>query len=97
MEQQSKTGALRDPELVALMKRRATLSRALLLIMFCGYFGFMALLAFAPGVLSAPVGAATLGIPLGISLIVLAWVLTGIYVRWTNGAYDEVVTRLKAK
>lgn len=97
MEQQTKAGALRDPELMALKKRKATLSGVLLLVMFLGYFGFMALLAFVPNVLAAPAGAATLGIPIGISLIVLAWVLTGIYVRWVNGAYAEVVERLKSK
>lgn len=97
MEQQSKTGALRDPELMALRKRKATLSGVLLLIMACGYFGFMAMLAFAPDVLAAHVGAATLGIPIGIGLIVLAWILTGIYVRWVNGAYAEVIERLKSK
>lgn len=97
MEQQSKMGMLRDPELVALMRRKAALSRVLILVMFVTYFGFMALLAFAPDVLAAHVGGATLGIPIGISLIALAWILTGIYVRWANGAYDEVVTRLKSK
>ncbi|BCM88237.1 inner membrane protein YjcH [Abditibacteriota bacterium] len=97
MQHPSGKGAPPDPELMALVKRKAALSRTLTLIMFCTYFGFVALLAFAPDVLSARVGAATLGIPVGIGLIVLAWVLTGIYVRWANGAYDEVVARLKSK
>lgn len=90
-------GVPTDPELIALVKRKAALSRALTLVMFFTYFGFVALLAFAPQVLSARIGAATLGIPLGIGLILLAWILTGIYVRWANGAYDEVVARLKSK
>ncbi len=86
-----------DPELVALVKRKAALSRLLSFIMFGAYFGYMTLLAFKPEVLSSRVGAATLGIPLGIGLIVLAWILTGIYVRWANGAYDSAVARLKSK
>lgn len=95
--QQSGTSTPRDPELVALVRRKAALSRALTLVMFLTYFGFVCLLAFAPSVLSVRVGAATLGIPIGIGLIVLAWILTGIYVRWANGAYDAAVARLKSK
>jgi uncharacterized membrane protein (DUF485 family) len=97
MQHQSETGASRDPELVALVKRKAALSRLLTIIMFVAYFGFVCLLAFKPEALSGRVGAATLGIPVGIGLILFAWVLTGIYVRWANGAYDAVVARLKSK
>ena len=86
-----------DPELVALVKRKAALSRALTFLMFGSYFGFMGLLAFKPESLSARVGQATLGIPIGIGVIGLAWILTGIYVRWANGAYDSAVARLKNK
>ena len=91
-----KTAAL-DPELLALTRKKAALSRLLTFIVLGAYFGFVFLLAFAPGVLSARVGQASLGIPVGIGLIVLAWVLTGVYVRWANGAYDAAVARLKSK
>jgi uncharacterized membrane protein (DUF485 family) len=53
------------------------------------------LLAYAPDVLRARAGSATLGIPLGISVIVFAWILTGIYVKWANGAYDTMVARVR--
>ncbi len=86
-----------DAELVALTRKKAALSRLLLFIMLGAYFGFVFLLALAPDVLSARVGQATLGIPIGIGIIVLAWILTGIYVRWANGAYDAAVARAKAK
>ncbi|RYX83144.1 DUF485 domain-containing protein [bacterium] len=82
---------------MALVKRKASLSRFLTLVMFVTYFGYVCLLAFKPEALSGRVGAATVGIPIGIGLILLAWVLTGIYVRWANGAYDAVVARLKSK
>ncbi|HEX9996994.1 MAG TPA: DUF485 domain-containing protein [Abditibacterium sp.] len=85
----------RDPEFEILVRRKNRLSTVLSLIMFGAYFGFIALLAFAPEVLSAKVGSATLGIPVGIGVIIVAWVLTGIYVRWANGAYDEMVARIK--
>lgn len=86
----------RDPEFERLVRAKKSLSAALALAMFAAYFGFVALLAFAPDVLSQRVGAATLGIPLGIGVIVFAWILTGIYVRWANGAYDSMVARVQA-
>lgn len=97
MQQQSETGASRDPELVAIVRRKAALSRLLSIVMFGAFFGYVFLLAFFPDALSARVGAATIGIPIGIGLIILAWVLTGIYVKWANGAYDAVVARHKSK
>lgn len=97
MQQPIDKSAALDPELLALTRKKAALSRTLTFIMFGAYFGFVFLLAFAPGVLSARVGAASLGIPFAIGLIVLAWVLTGVYVRWANGAYDSVIARLKSK
>ncbi len=97
MQKPPGTSVPRDPELMALVRRKAALSRVLTIVMFIAYFGFMGLLAYAPGVMSSRVGAATLGIPLGIGLIIFTWALTGIYVRWANGAYDAVVARHKSK
>jgi uncharacterized membrane protein (DUF485 family) len=88
---------VQDPEFQNLARRKNSLSILLTVIIFGAYFGFIGLLAFAPSVLSAPSGAATLGIPVGIGVIVFAWILTGIYVRWANGAYDSMVERVRAQ
>ncbi len=39
----------------------------------------------------------TLAIPLGIATIVIAWILTAIYVAWANKSYDPEVERLKGE
>jgi uncharacterized membrane protein (DUF485 family) len=55
------------------------------------YFGFIALVAFAPGVIATPVaGSITIGLFLGLAIIIAAIVLTGIYVMRANGEYDEL-------
>ncbi len=95
MQQSPTADTRRDPELLALIARKAAISRAGVLLMFAVYFGYMGLLAFAPQVLAARVGHATIGIPLGIGVLVFTWLLTGAYVRWANGAYDAVVARQK--
>ena len=87
---------LDDPQFRDLVRRKQKLSLALTAIIFVAYFGYMILMAFASDALAAPFGAATLGIPVGIGIIVFAWVLTGIYVRWANGAYDAMVARVRA-
>lgn len=56
------------------------------------YFGFILVLAFARGLLAAKIAPGlTVGIPVGLGVILAAWALTGIYVRWANSVYDKSV------
>ncbi len=88
---------LNDPEFQQLVKRKNAISTTLTIAMLVFYFGFVLLLAFGRDVLAAPIGNATLGIPIGIGVIIVAWVLTGIYVRWANNTYDALIAQFKAK
>lgn len=87
---------LDDPQFRDLVNRKRKLSLTLTLLVFVAYFGYMGLMAFVPETLAAPVGASTLGIPFGIGIIIFAWILTGVYVKWANGAYDTMVARVRA-
>jgi uncharacterized membrane protein (DUF485 family) len=64
--------------------------------MMLGYFAFILLVAFAKPTVGALVGDVSVGILLGASVIVLAPVLTLIYVRWANRSYDPAVAALRA-
>jgi len=86
-----------DPEFLALIKKKNTISFSLTAVMLAVYFGFAIALAYFPEALAARVGNATLGIPLGIGVIILACVLTGIYVRWANTKYDSLIAHLNAR
>ena len=60
--------------------------------MVLAYFGFVGLVAFAkPAMGTLIVPGLSLGILLGALVIVAAWVLTFLYVRWANGTYDARV------
>jgi len=64
--------------------------------MFVIYAGFILLIAFNKplmGTLLAP--GLSLGILLGVVVILLAWVLTMIYVRWANKVYDGKIAQLR--
>lgn len=86
----------RDPNYQELVRRRSSLGWTLSLIMLVIYFGFILLVAYAPKFLGIALGSGvtTLGIPIGLSVIVLAFVLTGIYVRKANSSYDVLVRKI---
>ena len=65
-------------------------------IMLVIYFGFILLVAYAPKFLGTRIGAGvtTIGIPIGLAVIVLAFVLTGIYVRNANSSYDALIRKI---
>jgi uncharacterized membrane protein (DUF485 family) len=61
------------------------------------YFGFILLVAYAKAFLGQELlPGLSWGILLGALVIVAAWGLVWIYVRWANGHYDATVARLRA-
>ena len=56
------------------------------------YFGFISLIAFRKELLGRLiVPGLSLGILLGVIVIVGSWILTWIYVRWANSHYDAAL------
>jgi uncharacterized membrane protein (DUF485 family) len=93
---------IESPDFRALVKKRWTVSFVLLAVLFVGYYGFILLVSFnkelmARTVSSEPGAVVTVGIPLGIAVIVLAWILVAVYVYWANASYDPEVERLKGQ
>ncbi|MCR6631971.1 MAG: DUF485 domain-containing protein [Magnetospirillum sp.] len=76
-------------ELVAKRTRMAWLFSAVVL---AAYYGFIALVAFAPQLLHVPLteGRTTWGVLAGAGILVLSWILTGLYVRRANTEFDEI-------
>ena len=62
------------------------------------YLGFILLVAYAKPLLALiVVPGLSLGILLGALVIVAAWVLIWIYVRWANTHYDAAIVALRAR
>ena len=60
------------------------------------YFGFILLVAYAKPLLGRMlVPGLSLGTLLGALVIVAAWVLIWVYVRWANSHYDATVRSLR--
>ena len=87
---------LDSPEFHRLVTRRWTISLLLTAALFVAYYGFILLVALDKELLARKIGAVTtLGIPLAVAVIVVAWALTALYVAWANRGYDRAVDRLK--
>jgi uncharacterized membrane protein (DUF485 family) len=83
----------RNPKFAELVQQRNTLARILTIAMLVFYFGFILLVAFGKGFLGTPLSegsVTTIGIPVGLFVIVSAFVLTGIYVSKANTAFDNL-------
>ncbi|MEH2087007.1 DUF485 domain-containing protein [Nostoc sp.] len=88
----------RKKALQALAAERWRVSLILTGAMMFIYFGFILLIAFNKPLLgSLVVPGLSLGILLGALVIVSAWVLIFIYVRWANSSYDDQIARLTRK
>ena len=80
-----------DPNYKTLVKERTSFGWTLAIITLVLYYGYIAIVAFAPALIATKVsGAITIGIILGVALIVLSIVLTGIYVLRANSRYDDL-------
>jgi uncharacterized membrane protein (DUF485 family) len=90
----------RDPLFHELVRKRTTFAWILSLLMLLIYFGFVATVAFYKEILGQPLsssGVTTVGIPVGIGVIVSAFLLTGLYVWRANSAFDEITRKLIEK
>jgi uncharacterized membrane protein (DUF485 family) len=82
--------------LEAVSAARWRVAISLTIAMMVAYFGFILLVAFNKPLLgSIVVPGLSLGMLLGALVIVTAWVLTWIYVKWANTHYDASVDRLR--
>ena len=87
---------LESNEFRHLVTRRWRVALLLTLVLFVVYYGFILLVATQRDLLAIRVGeVTTLGIVLGVAVLVLAWLLTAAYVVWANRNYDPEVQRLR--
>jgi uncharacterized membrane protein (DUF485 family) len=83
-------------DLKAVDSARWRIAIALTAAMMVLYFGFILLVAFDKPLLTRLVAPGlSLGMLLGALVIVAAWVLIWIYVRWANRHYDVAVEAIR--
>lgn len=82
----------RNPKFHELVQKRTSLGWRLSFAMLAIYYGFILLLAFSPETLGQSLsgGTTTVGIPVGVAIILSAFGLTGIYVHKANTEFDQL-------
>lgn len=85
-----------NPKYHELRAKRSSFGWILTLIMMVVYYGYIALIAFNKPFLAQPLGAGvtTLGIPIGMGVIVFTILITGLYVRRANSEFDELTAQI---
>jgi uncharacterized membrane protein (DUF485 family) len=80
------------PRFAELVQKKSSISWTLTIIQLVIYFGFTTLVAVNPEFLrqSLSGGVTTVGIPVGVAVIVSAFVLAGIYVWRANSTFDDI-------
>ena len=86
-----------NPDYQKLVKTRNKFAWTLSIIMLVVYYAFILVIAFDPSLLGTKIGSGvmTIGIPVGITIIVIAFVLAGIYVRRANGEFDVLTQQVR--
>ena len=82
-----------SPRFKELVSKRERFAWILSAIMLGLYAAFILLIAYGPQILGAKMGpdlTITWGMPIGVGLIISAFVLTAVYVRRANGEFDEL-------
>ncbi len=90
---------VRTPEFQQLVAERTQFGWILTDLMLVVYFGFIGLIAFDKSLMAVKVGGGTasLGLFMGVFVILFAFPLTGIYVARANTRFDALSDALQAK
>jgi uncharacterized membrane protein (DUF485 family) len=83
---------LANPKYQELRRKRNTFGWTLTLAMMVVYYGYIALIAWNKPFLSQPIGTGvtTLGVPIGMGVIIFTVLITGYYVRRANSEFDSL-------
>ena len=86
-----------NPKYQELVSKRSRFAWTLSIIMLVVYYAFILAIAFDPAMLGAKRGAGvmTIGIPIGIAIIVISFILAGIYVKKANNEFDAMTQEVK--
>lgn len=100
MSKEQVEGIQNDPNYIELLKKRTGFAWMLSIIMLGVYYGYILVIAFNKESLHTPVSEGslmTVGMPIGVAIILFAFMLTGVYVRRANSEFDELTQKIKDK
>ncbi len=87
-----------NPKYHELVSKRSKFAWIMAIIMLVVYYAFILTIAYDKPLLATPLweGATmTIGIPVGVAVIVFAFALTGIYIQRANAVFDKLTREIK--
>lgn len=87
-----------NPKYHELVSKRSSFGWFMAILMLVIYYGFILIIAYAPSFLAQPVATGwtmTIGIPIGVGVILAAFALTGIFIHRANTVFDELSNQIK--
>jgi uncharacterized membrane protein (DUF485 family) len=86
-----------NPSYQELLAKRGPFAWKLTILMLVVYYAFILTIAFSPVTLGTALGdgVTTIGIPVGIIIIIFSFILTGIYTNRANSEFDKLVESIK--
>ncbi|MDD3343649.1 MAG: DUF485 domain-containing protein [Sulfurospirillaceae bacterium] len=86
-----------NPKFTELVEKRSRFAWKLAIIMLVVYYAFILVIAFSPATFGHTIGSGvtTIGMPIGLAIILIAFVLTGIYTQRANGEFDDLTNQIK--
>jgi len=85
------------PRFKELVTRRNRLAWTLAILVLVVYYSYILIIAFDPSVFGTPISSEsviTIGIPIGAGIILMCWLLTGLYVNRANKVYDAITEEI---
>ena len=85
-----------NPKYQELKSKRSSFGWWLTLSMMVVYYGFILLVAYDKPLLATKIGAGiiTLGMPLGIGVLLFTIIITNLYVRRANSEFDDLTQQI---
>jgi uncharacterized membrane protein (DUF485 family) len=86
-----------NPSFKELVHKRSGFAWKMTIVMLIVYYAFILTIAFSPETLGKPLGEGVMsvGIPVGIALIIFSFIMAGIYTFRANGEFDTLTAKIK--
>lgn len=85
-----------NPKYQELKSKRSSYSWVMTILMMIAYYGFILLVGYNKQLLATKLGGGviTLGIPLGLGVLVFTIIITNIYIRRANSEFDDLTAQI---
>jgi uncharacterized membrane protein (DUF485 family) len=85
-----------NPSYQELVTKRSSFGWKMAIAMLVVYYAFILIIAFSPKTLGISMGGVTtIGIPIGMLIILFSFIMAGIYTKRANSEFDDLAKKLK--